>query len=212
MSVMLRNFFVWNDRLNVPYDCGLFFTGSSKSLQDVFGPGGQIPAYLTSSLSSSIPSPLNVNIENSRRFRALPLYCSLIAYGKEGYSEIVQRNVSFARKVEAWLRASDKYDVLTPAPSSDSNKTQREDEAAKFRILNIVLFAPSHVCGKPEFIGEDGGTRLVTALNAPRDMYVTGTKWRGRTAARMAVSNWQTGRDEMDFKIVVDRLKAVMER
>ena len=34
---------------------------------------------------SLVPSPLYVNIENSRRFRALPLFASLLSLGKEGY-------------------------------------------------------------------------------------------------------------------------------
>ena len=33
-----------------------------------------------------VPSPLYVNIENSRRFRALPLLASLMALGQEGYA------------------------------------------------------------------------------------------------------------------------------
>lgn len=33
-----------------------------------------------------VPSPLYVNIENSRRFRALPLLASLMALGKDGYA------------------------------------------------------------------------------------------------------------------------------
>ena len=192
-------------RLNVPYDCALFYTRSSSILQDVFGPGAQVSAYLNTN-ASSIPSPLNVGIENSRRFRALPLYCSLITYGKEGYTEIIRRNITFARRIEAWLCASPDYDVLTPPSTSNGL-----DEKGKYRILNIVLFAPSLSCGKKEFVGEYAGTRLVEALNASGQMYVQGTKWRGRAAARLAVSNWQTAKDDMDFEIVVNRLRVVME-
>lgn len=89
--------------LNVPYDCGLFFTRSAKSLPDLLGPvAANTPAYLASSTSSSahgsaarpsdgllahdlVPSPLYVSIENSSRFRALPLLASLLSLGKEGY-------------------------------------------------------------------------------------------------------------------------------
>lgn len=67
----------------MPYDCGLFFTRSVKALTDVLGPGEDAPAYLSS--ASDTPSPLYVNIENSRRFRALPLLASLASLGREGY-------------------------------------------------------------------------------------------------------------------------------
>ena len=33
-----------------------------------------------------VPSPLYLGIENSRRFRALPLFASLLSLGKEGYA------------------------------------------------------------------------------------------------------------------------------
>jgi hypothetical protein len=39
-------------------------------------------------LPEDIPSPLFVNIENSRRFRALPVYASLLSLGKEGYQSL----------------------------------------------------------------------------------------------------------------------------
>ena len=33
-----------------------------------------------------VPNPLYMGIENSRRFRALPLFASLLSLGKEGYT------------------------------------------------------------------------------------------------------------------------------
>lgn len=85
--------------LQVPYDCGLFFSRprsfpsptsdstAPASLFSVTGPGGSVPAYLASASSVSqeeealypriaaskaIPSPLFMNIENSRRLHVSP--------------------------------------------------------------------------------------------------------------------------------------------
>lgn len=82
--------------LNIPYDCGLFFTSTSQNLKAFLGPPEDLrPAYLSSgpdkglekypSEHEDIPSPLYVGIENSRRFRALPLFASLMTYGWKGY-------------------------------------------------------------------------------------------------------------------------------
>jgi hypothetical protein len=85
--------------LNVPYDTGLFYTRKASSLPGIFAPA-EAPAYLTAPSSQAngddrvagevvhevVPSPLYVNIENSRRFRALPLLASLMALGHEGYA------------------------------------------------------------------------------------------------------------------------------
>ena len=192
-------------RLNVPYDCALFYTRSSAIHAAVMGPGGEAPAYL-SAAAASIPSPLNTRIENSSRFRALPLYASLVCYGRSGYEDIVRQNIAFARDIEAWLVGSPHYDVLTP-PSTSSG------QAGRFRLLNIVLFAPARTCGVKRFEdAETGGQEMVKSINATGQIYVTGTKWQGRSGARLAVSNHLTGQCDggAHFKAVVRRLEAIM--
>lgn len=172
-------------------------------LQDVCGPGGVTPAYLTTS-DASIPSPLNVGLENSRRFRALPLYCSLLSYGKKGYSENVLRNISFARRIEAWLHQNTKYDVLTPLSTTSGG-------GGSYKILNIVLFAPSSSCGIAEYQDpSNGGMKLCDVLKKRSVLYTTPTVWKGRSAIRLAVSNWQTGLREEDYQRVVEELEHVM--
>lgn len=75
--------------LNVPYDCGLFFTRDERALPALLGPSAaNTPAYLASGTPADIPSPLYINIENSRRFRALPLFASLLSLGKAGYAGV----------------------------------------------------------------------------------------------------------------------------
>ena len=165
-----------------------------------------MPAYLattSSSSSSNILSPLNVRLENSSRFRGLPLYASLISHGVAGYRDIIRRNVAFARKLQEWIRLNEDYDVLTPDPATTS-----------FRVLNIVLFAPSARCPIEAFRNyETGGQRMTEEINKTGEMYVTGTKWKGRSAARLAVSNHLTDlQGQRDFEIVTGRLKAVMGR
>lgn len=201
-SLLLRTIrLIFTTRLNVPYDCGLFYTRTSSLLQDVCGPGGLTPAYLSTS-DSSIPSPLNVGLENSRRFRALPLYCSLLSYGKQGYSAIIQRNVTFARKLENWLHRHNKYDVLTPLSTTCGGS---------YKVLNIVLFAPSSSCGKAEFQDpSDGGTKLCEKLKERGIVYTTPTVWKGRSAIRLTVSNWQTGLREEDYEKVIKELDHVI--
>jgi glutamate/tyrosine decarboxylase-like PLP-dependent enzyme len=93
-------------QLNVPYDAGLFFirktdVGESRVdslLEDVCGLGKTgAPAYLATGgpeestqdvpiemaqrreYAANLPSPLFRNLENSKRFRALPLYATLLS-------------------------------------------------------------------------------------------------------------------------------------
>lgn len=79
--------------LNVPYDCGIFYTKARGTLPGLLGPpASSLPAYLAAPPSAEdeeaaqqpIP-PLYLNLESSRRLRALPVISSLIALGKDGY-------------------------------------------------------------------------------------------------------------------------------
>ncbi|GMK55080.1 hypothetical protein CspeluHIS016_0201360 [Cutaneotrichosporon spelunceum] len=185
--------------LNVPYDCGLFFTRSAHALPSFLGPSAaNTPAYLAAA-EATIPSPLTVNIENSRRFRALPLFASLLALGKDGYADIVQRNVAFARRVAAHIAAHPKYELVNRSPAWLVNDVPVP--------LNIVLFR-----GAPgtrfDPHGADAHSRLTAAINGTRRVYVSGTQWGGTGAVRLAVSNWRTGED--DFDVVCAVLDEVM--
>jgi len=43
---------------------------------------------------------MNMGLENSRRFRALPALFSILSYGKNGISDIVKINCEFADKLK----------------------------------------------------------------------------------------------------------------
>lgn len=51
---------------------------------------------------------------------------------------------------------------------------------------------------------------LVDKINQTREMYVSGTSWKGEKAVRIAVSNWKVDVDK-DFAVVKDILNAVAE-
>ncbi|CCG85014.1 protein of unknown function [Taphrina deformans PYCC 5710] len=177
--------------LNVPYDCATFYTKHLPILKNVCASGPA--AYLTSSQSTSqssesIESPLNIGIENSRRFRAFPLYATLVAYGRAGYADMIHRNLDFARSIDNWLRKSVYFEVLTPQPAEviGCNLDQ-----GQFETTNIVLFTVRTDSKVPS--GYHDMNDVIAAINSTSALYVTGTVFHGRPAARLAVSNWRTG-------------------
>ncbi|KLT38890.1 PLP-dependent transferase [Cutaneotrichosporon oleaginosum] len=186
--------------LNVPYDCGLFFTRDARALPSFLGPSASnTPAYLAAD-DAAIPSPLTMNIENSRRFRALPLFASLLSLGKDGYADIVRRNVAFARRVATYLASHPSYQLLNMSPEWLASGAPVP--------LNIVLFrgAPGSRFD-PE--SADAHTRLTAAINATRRMYVSGSQWGGKGAVRLAVSNWRTGDEDWEIvRAVLDEVTA----
>jgi hypothetical protein len=168
----------------------------------VFGPSPRHPppAYLTpvhvgvpaeSSQSSPgvVPSPLHTNLENSRRFIALPLFAALLSLGRKGYVELVERNVRFARDVAAWMNEDERgrkwYEVL--------NLTHEGKDGQKAVPLNVVLFRARTGAAPAAYLHPSHGSAfLCKAINETRVMYTSPTVYQGVAAVRIAVSNWKT--------------------
>lgn len=178
--------------LNVPYDCGFFFCRHPDLAQQVF----QNPnaAYLNAGLAApnAIQSPLNIGLENSRRFRGLPVYATLIAYGRTGYTDMLHRQIRLARRTAAYFFSHPAFELL-PQSISQLSDIQRD-------IFIIVLFRAKE---------DDLNDSLVRRINQTSKVYISGTTWKGRPASRIAVSNWQANPDR-DLKIIQSVIEDVL--
>ncbi|KAF9091872.1 hypothetical protein BGX27_001939 [Mortierella sp. AM989] len=170
--------------LNVPYDCGLFLYRQSleKSIMEPLFSSSA--AYLRPS-DTPFSHPMNISIENSQRFRALPVWATLRAYGREGYKRIVEENCRFAKTMFNWMKSTrpDLYTVLT------------EDCP-----LNIVVFAQTLARQEEKNKGEEAtyealekkNAALLARINQTGVAYFSPTVWNGQPAIRAAISNWKT--------------------
>ena len=177
--------------LNVPYDCGFFLSRHRSLAERVFA--NPNAAYLSASATADgIMSPLNIGLENSRRFRALPVYASLIAYGKAGYRDMLERQIDLARRIAIYIDKSEVYELLAKSPKS----TLLDDGVGDIYI--IVLFR-----ARDDRLNE----QLVAKIKESRKIYVSGTSWKGVPACRFAVSNWMVNVDrdsEIIKKVLMD--------
>jgi glutamate/tyrosine decarboxylase-like PLP-dependent enzyme len=168
--------------LNVPYDAAMQFTRHKDIQVKVFQ---NQAAYLGD--PSLMPDSMHFTPENSRRFRALPSWFTLIAYGKEGYREIVDRNCYVAHTLGARLNKSADFRLLAPVR------------------MNVVCFTFS----KNDITMDE----IRAFLNAVRDdgqVFFTPTLYKGTPGIRAAISNWQT--DLTDVDLAFDALKRVYDR
>ncbi|KAI3326166.1 pyridoxal-dependent decarboxylase [Xylariaceae sp. AK1471] len=177
--------------LNVPYDNGIFYTRKSSILTDVFkNPNA---AYLSSDSTSTIQSPLNIGLENSRRFRALPVYAVLMSEGREGISKMMERMVLTARAIARAIKSCDEYVLL---PDAGPRPLSIEDD-----IHIVVLFR-----AKDDTLNKV----LVQRINEGNKWYVSGSSWDGKPAVRVAVSSWRA--DHIDaFDTVKQSLAAIAQ-
>ena len=153
---------------NVPYDCGVFLTRDMTTLSTVCGNVGA--AYL-GGMSTGEYSPLNLGLENSRRFRALPLYASLLSLGRDGHVDLVVRCCAFAEAMGKEIECSNEFRLLYSVE------------------FNIVLF---QAVG---YESAEQNERVKDAINGTGKIYLSGTKWKGEGALRIAVCNYLTPAD-----------------
>jgi glutamate/tyrosine decarboxylase-like PLP-dependent enzyme len=128
---------------------------------------------------------LNYTPENSRRFRALPAWCTLIAYGRAGYREIIERNCSLAHTVGEWIKTSQDFLLLSPVR------------------LNVVCFTLNR-----QDITYESIQQFLDKIRDDGRVYFTPTVYKEIPAIRMAISNWQT--TQKDIEIAWDVLNALI--
>ncbi len=163
--------------LNVPYDAAMQFTKRKDLQLQVFQNSA---AYLGD--PSASPDFFHYTPENSRRWRSLPSWFTLMAYGKEGHAEIVERNCAMAAKLGDWIEHSKAYTLLSPVR------------------LNIVCFTLTREDLTPEVIKE-----FLSRVREDGRVFFTPTMYKGVPAIRAAISNWLTA--EADIDIAIDVLK-----
>ncbi|MFJ9705110.1 pyridoxal phosphate-dependent decarboxylase family protein [Streptomyces sp. NPDC101234] len=163
--------------LNVPYDAAVQFTRRRDLQVAVFH---NASPYL--GMPTGEPDFVHLTPENSRRMRALPAWFSLTAYGRDGHREIVERNVTEARRLGSGIDALPALRLLAPVR------------------LNVVCFT---LAEQPT---QDRVGALARAVAASGETFLTPTVYAGVPALRAAFSNWRTTED--DTRRVLDVLTA----
>jgi glutamate/tyrosine decarboxylase-like PLP-dependent enzyme len=132
----------------------------------------------------------------------------LLAYGRDGLANMFAKQVRLARGIARFLNNIPDYILLAQEPHGMSTSGEESianpnttSEAAEFPNTHIVVLFRA----KNDTINAD----LVQRINGTRKMYVSGTKWDGKPACRIAVSTWKVD-VERDVKLVTDVLQQVL--
>ncbi|SFW12056.1 Glutamate or tyrosine decarboxylase [Sinomicrobium oceani] len=167
--------------LNVPYDSAFFLVREEhKRLQVETFQNSDAP-YLGD--PSENFNYLNFLPENSRRLRALPVWFTLMAYGKKGYRHIVENSVKMSGLLEEFIVQSPKFELLAPVR------------------LNTVCFTLSGT------ENQETVSRFLSALNRTGKVFMTPTVYRDRKGIRAAFVNWMT--DENDIRIITEYMDRI---
>jgi len=109
--------------------------------------------------------------EFSRRARGFVVYAALRSLGRSGVADLVERCCARARRFADAVAALPGCEVLTEV------------------VLNQVLF---------RFEDDETTSRMLAAVQASGEAWMSGTTWDGRAAIRLSVSNWRTSEADID--------------
>lgn len=166
--------------MNVPYDSAVSLVRKEHGRLQVSTFQNSNAPYLGD--PSENFSYLNFLPENSRRFRALPAWFSLTAYGRNGFEWIVQNSIERAQELGNYIQSSEHFELLAPVR------------------LNVVCFRlKTGVERMPAFLDQ---------LNRRGKVFMTPTLLSGEPAIRAAFVNYRTEKE--DILIAIREMEEVM--
>jgi glutamate/tyrosine decarboxylase-like PLP-dependent enzyme len=165
--------------LNVPYESAFYLIKEKHvNLQTETFQNSNAP-YLGNPLENF--NYLNVLPENSRRLRALPVWFSLVAYGKEGFQDIVENSTALALHFANAIIENDNFELLAP-----------------IRLNNVCFTLKGNH-------NQENVSQFLTHLNDRGKVFMTPTVYEGRKGIRASFVNWRT--TENDIKIIIEEMK-----
>jgi glutamate/tyrosine decarboxylase-like PLP-dependent enzyme len=164
--------------LNVPYESAVFFIKEVYNILQVETFQNSNAPYLGDPMEHF--NYLNFLPENSRRLKALPVWFSLLAYGKKGIKDIVENNITLAQYFGKYIAGNKEFELLAPVR------------------LNTVCFTLS---------GEKNQGKValfLKQLNNTGLVFMTPTIYNEQKGIRAAFVNWLTQKE--DIEIIIEQM------
>ena len=157
--------------LFVPVDLSAFYTRRMDVLRAAFS---LVPDYLrTAEGTAGVRNLMDTGVQLGRRFRALKLWMALRAYGAEGLRAILAEHMRLARLFAGWVDAEPSFERMAPVPFS----------VVCFRAVPAGIAAADL---------DAFNERLLEAVNADGDVFLSHTRLNGVMALRLAIGNLRT--------------------
>ncbi len=157
------------------FDCTAYFVRDPSALLSTFQ---ATPEYLRTAYDADVVNYRDWGIQLGRRFRALKLWFVIRSYGVEGLRALVRRHVALAQELAGWIAADPEYELLAPAP---------------FGLVCFRWRPP----GRSEQELDALNARLLAAVNAGGERFLTHTRLGGTYTIRLVVGQRETGREHV---------------
>jgi aromatic-L-amino-acid/L-tryptophan decarboxylase len=158
--------------LFTPFDLSAFFCRRMDVVRDAFS---LTPEYLKTAEAGTVRNLMDTGIQLGRRFRALKLWAVLRGFGAEGLREQLSKHIRLAELFASWVDEDPDFERLAPVPFSvvcfRARPTEGSETEAEIDALN---------------------ERLLEAVNATGEVFLSHTRLDGKFALRLAIGNVRT--------------------
>ncbi|HSB86189.1 MAG TPA: pyridoxal-dependent decarboxylase [Ilumatobacteraceae bacterium] len=146
--------------MGVSFDCDLFWTADRHAL---LGALSILPEYLRSQAAESgaVIDYRDWQVPLGRRFRSLKLWFQLRLDGVEVTQRMIREHIRLTQRLAEWVRADDRFEIVTPHP------------------LNLLCLALRE--------GDEATDRLIDQANATGKVLFTRTVLDGRSVLRFSI-------------------------
>ena len=160
--------------LFVPIDCSVLYVRDLPLLRRTFA---LVADYLLTPETDG-RNYMDYGLQLGRRFRALKLWFAMRHLGVAGMRERLREHVAMAQELAAAIAAERGWAIVAPHP------------------LSVVCFRHEAVDGDGDAL-DAHNARVVDAVNATGEAFVSTTRLDGRLAIRIAIGNERTTRADV---------------
>ena len=172
--------------LSVPIECGCVLVRDGALLREAFE---SAPAYLPTESGrgfANLPGFDQIGFQQTRGFRALKLWVTLMHVGRAGLAASVARNNALARHLAAAVDAAPRLEATAPV------------------TLSVVCFryvppGPPHTPGALDQLNR----AIMDTVQEEGEAFLSGTVLDGRFSLRACVLNYATGAADVDRLVEV---------
>ena len=175
--------------LFVPLDLSVLYTRRPEVVRAAFS---LVPDYLRTPEEAVAPNLMDYGVSLGRRFRALKLWLVMRTYGTEALAARIREHVRLAQVFRSWVEDDPDWQVVAPSP------------------LSVVCFRARFVADPDE--RDRRNERIMEAVNASGDAYLSHTRLADRIVLRLAIGNVATAERHVARAWALLREAAAVER
>jgi len=164
--------------LFTPMDLSAFYCRRPEVLRQAFA---LVPEYLKTNQDNVAVNLMDYGIPLGRRFRALKLWFIMRWFGREKVASIIRSHIEWAAELRSFVEADPRFEMCAPTR------------------LSLVCFRLK--------AGDEATRKLLDAINASGDAFLSGNVLNGQFVLRFAIGNIGTTRE--DIGLVWSKLQSL---